>query len=267
MTEMKRPPGYWAVIPANIRYDRTLTNTAKLLYGEISSLAQMDGYCWATDKYFADLFICSESTISRAIRSLCEGGYIRIEKTSNIKGAERHIFCGFYPENLREGGPVKNDGTLEGTRKNDGRGPVKNDGTPPATPINRNTKRGNTRARGNEVREEVREAFSSFVSEVGLGEDSALFRSLMDFAENRLKIGKSMDTDLAARRLTIKLYRLSEGKVPVMIAMLDKAIELNWTSVYALRPDELPGSSGGSAGKVEERSGVKTWTPGGGGHG
>lgn len=261
-------PGYWAVIPANIRYDRNLTNTAKLLYGEISSLAQGDGYCWATDKYFAELFLCSESTVSRAIRSLSDGGYIRIEKTSNIKGAERHIFCGIYPQNLGGEGPVKNDGTLDGTCKNDGRGPVKNDGTPGPTPINRNTIKGKTRARGNEVREEVREAFSAFVSEVGLGEDSALFRSLMDFAKNREKIGKSMDTDLAARRLTIKLYRLSEGKVPVMIAMLDKAIELNWTSVYALRPDEIPGPAGGSAaGKVEERSGVKTWTPGGGGHG
>ena len=260
-------PGYWAVIPANIRYDRQLTNTAKLLYAEISSLAQGDGYCWATDKYFAELFLCSESTVSRAIRSLSDGGYIRIEKTSNIKGSERHIFCGFYPQNLREGGPVKNDGTPEGTPKNDGRGPVKNDGTPPATHINRNNNKGITRARGNEVREEVREAFSAFVSEVEQGEDSALFRGLMDFAKNREKIGKSMDTDLAARRLTKKLCRLSEGKVPVMIAMLDKAIELNWTSVYALRPDEIPGPAGGAAGKVEERSGVKTWTPGGGGHG
>lgn len=136
-------PGYWAVLPANVRHDRGLTTTAKLLYSEISSLAQVDGYCWATDKYFSDLFICSVSTITRAIRSLADGGYIRIEKTSNIRGLERRIFCGVYPS---KGGIVKNDDTLDDTVKNDDTLIVKNDDTPPSTPINRNNKRGNTRA-------------------------------------------------------------------------------------------------------------------------
>lgn len=254
-------PGYWAVLPANVRYDRSLTTTAKLLYAEISSLAQIDGYCWATDKYFAELFLCSEATITRAMKQLTNSGYIRAEKAANNRGTERHIFCGVFGP---KGGTVKNDGTLDGTLTGDGTPTVKNDGTPPSTPINRNNKRGNTRARGNEVRGEVREEFSAFVCEAGFGEDSALFRGLMDFAKNRAKIGKSMESDLAARRLTKKLLRLSGGRVDVMVAMLDKAIELNWTSIYPLRPDELPGVLDAHGGTVEESSGVKTWTPGGG---
>lgn len=254
-------PGYWAVIPANIRYDRQLTNTAKLLYAEISCLAQTDGYCWATDKYFSELFICSESTISRAIRSLADGGYIRIEKTSNIKGSERHIFCGFYPENLREGGPVKNDGTLEGTRKNDGRGPVKNDGTPPSTPINRNNKRENTRARPRareSIPKEVLDVFRDFADG-----DNELVEDLLDFAESRHKAKHPMTSELAAKRLVIKLRRLSAGDRAVMLAMLDKAIERGWTSVYPLKADEIPQASGTGDG-IEERPGVEIWTPGGG---
>lgn len=255
-------PGYWAVIPANIRYDRQLTTTAKLLYAEISSMAQVNGYCWATDKYFADLFICSVSTITRSIRSLADGGYIRIEKTSNIRGLERRIFCGVYPA---KGGIVKNDDTLDDIVKNDDTPIVKNDDTPPSTHINRNNKRENTRARENEhsrkASREVQTVFQRFVEEQK-AEPTKLLISLMDFADSRRNLKKPM-TGLAATRLAAKLHRLSGGRVDVMIAMLDKAIEMGWTSVYPLKADEMPQAAGTGDG-IEERPGVEIWTPGGG---
>lgn len=123
---MGTQPGYWAVLPSPVRYDRTLTATAKLLYAEISGLMQVDGYCWATDRYFAELFGVSEATISRALRSLRDAGYIQIERQANARGPERHIYAGLMPQgvtvknddNLRV--PVKNDGNLEDNLKNDG---------------------------------------------------------------------------------------------------------------------------------------------------
>ena len=56
-------PNYYAVIPANVRYDKDLTANAKLLYGEISALAQKNGICFATKEYFSKLYNLSERAI------------------------------------------------------------------------------------------------------------------------------------------------------------------------------------------------------------
>jgi DnaD/phage-associated family protein len=67
---------YYAIIPANIRYDADLTPNAKLLYGEITALCNERGYCWAGNSYFADLYNKDKSTIKRWIKQLEDKGYI-----------------------------------------------------------------------------------------------------------------------------------------------------------------------------------------------
>lgn len=67
---------YYAIIPANVRYDKSLSANAKLLYGEITALCNQEGYCWATNQYFADLYEVSKSTISRWVKELNDAGYI-----------------------------------------------------------------------------------------------------------------------------------------------------------------------------------------------
>ena len=67
---------YYAIIPANVRYDPDLTPNAKLLYGEITALTNEKGYCWASNKYFADLYKVTDRTVRSWISSLITNGYI-----------------------------------------------------------------------------------------------------------------------------------------------------------------------------------------------
>ena len=86
---------YCAIIPAEVRYDEELPPNAKLLYGEITSLCNEKGYCWATNQYFADLYKVSKITVSRWISTLNKKGYISVEAlykegTKEIIG--RHLY-------------------------------------------------------------------------------------------------------------------------------------------------------------------------------
>jgi len=72
-------PNYYAVIPAEVRYSINLTPNAKLLYAEITALSQKDGSCWASNKYFSNLYNVSTVTVSRWISSLVENNFINRE--------------------------------------------------------------------------------------------------------------------------------------------------------------------------------------------
>ena len=73
---MDNQKAYYAVIPANVRYDDDIPANAKLLYGEITALCNDKGYCWASNDYFAKLYNTSNRSITRWIKSLTDKGYI-----------------------------------------------------------------------------------------------------------------------------------------------------------------------------------------------
>lgn|GEM_PF-2399742 len=88
-----KQPNYYAILPATVRYDNDLTPMAKLLYAEITALAEANGYCWAGNKYFAELYKCEIRTISRTISQLNDKGYIVVE-IEQESGNSRKIFVG-----------------------------------------------------------------------------------------------------------------------------------------------------------------------------
>lgn len=88
--------GYYAIIPADVRYDPDLKPNAKLLYGELTSLCNQKGYCWATNEHFSELYGLSVGTVSRLISQLEAKGYIRCEMAATEKGSERRIYAGVF---------------------------------------------------------------------------------------------------------------------------------------------------------------------------
>ncbi len=86
-------PSYYAVLPAEVRYDKKLRANEKLLYAEISSLTQKNGECWASNNYFADLYDVTPQAISKWIIDLKDRGYITIEyiRAENTSNIDRRI--------------------------------------------------------------------------------------------------------------------------------------------------------------------------------
>lgn len=112
---------YYAVIPADVRYDERLTPNAKLLYGEITALCNQKGYCWASNDYFAKLYRVSKVSISNWISSLIKCGYISSEIIKSDKKVitERRLTIltsikdNFNtPQNYFDGGIKNNFNTL-----------------------------------------------------------------------------------------------------------------------------------------------------------
>lgn len=98
----KEEPNYYAIIPANIRYDEDLIQGAKLLYGEITALSNQKGFCWANDMYFANLYKVSKKTIQTWLKSLEVRGYLTREviyKEGSNEIVSRYIRLCAYPSN------------------------------------------------------------------------------------------------------------------------------------------------------------------------
>lgn len=85
---------YYAIIPATVRYDSRLKPAEKLIYGEITSLTNKMGYCFAKNKYFADLYNVTNHTVSQWISHLEKLGYVIIEliRTDKKEIQERRIY-------------------------------------------------------------------------------------------------------------------------------------------------------------------------------
>lgn len=101
---------YYAIIPANVRYDDDLTPNSKLLYGEITALCNEKGYCWASNEYFSKLYGVSKTSISNWISQLRNKGYITCEivyKEGTKEILNRYIKISTYPIKENFNTPIK----------------------------------------------------------------------------------------------------------------------------------------------------------------
>ena len=78
---MKEQPNYYAILSAEVRYDDRLKANVKLLYAEITALCNMNAECFASNKYFADLYKKEKGTISGWVSQLVKYGYVEVRYT------------------------------------------------------------------------------------------------------------------------------------------------------------------------------------------
>lgn len=71
----------YGITPNKILHSKKISSFSKILYCSISSLCAQKGYCWAKNKYFADIFGVSTKTVARAIVELQQ--YLVIKNSNN----------------------------------------------------------------------------------------------------------------------------------------------------------------------------------------
>jgi len=90
---MSEQPSYYAIIPANVRYDKRISPNAKLLFGELTALSNKKGFCYAGNEYFAQLYDVHKKTIQQWISDLAGAGFILIEiEDDSVHGKKRKIY-------------------------------------------------------------------------------------------------------------------------------------------------------------------------------
>ena len=88
----KEDKNYYISLTREIKNDKTLPALAKLLYGDICTLAKKSGVCFATNEYFAKEYGVCHKTISRNVKILKDKRLVKVEIKINEYGYRmRHI--------------------------------------------------------------------------------------------------------------------------------------------------------------------------------
>ena len=97
--------GYYSIIPSKILYNKELKANEKLLYAMITSLACKEGYCFATNNYFAKELGVHPKTVSSWISDLKDKDFVKAEviKNENKQIIQRKIYINDAPYPLNNG--------------------------------------------------------------------------------------------------------------------------------------------------------------------
>ena len=222
----KQQRSYYAIIPANVRYDKDLAPNAKLLYGEITALCNEKGYCWASNQYFAELYGVSVLSVKRWVNSLVTKGYVYRTLTykPNSKEVDKRI--------LSIDSGIKIDTTsvqkcYDPSIKNDTSSSIKND-TDNNTSINNTF---NNTDIYNGKKKQKSETVKSIIAEYTESKD--LQDALHDFVNMRTKARKP----LTVRAMKLSLNELDKLAVDdvTKIAIVNQSIMHNWLTFYKLQ--------------------------------
>lgn len=223
--KMIRKGGY-TVLPNQILRDEALTLQAKGLFCMMASFPENWDF---TVKGLATVAGCGREKISAALKNLEDAGYLLREQCHSEDGKfSANVFI-LYDEKIS---PLPG---FPSTGKPSTGKPL------PGNPTQLN-KEGN-KERKNKPPIVPREVLARV--DEACGEDQELRDGIMALLENRKKLRKPVDTVKKIDGILNRLSEYSGGNRCMKLAMLDKAVEWDWLSVYPLKPDELPQADGG----------------------
>ena len=109
--------GQWAILPAMVRYDRKLPANAKLIYAEIAAKINEDGFCFASNRYFAERLGLKEDTVSGLVSRLADAEYITVDLDAERQNKDkRRIYLTGKPYDFTGGiGFISGTGKKSGT--------------------------------------------------------------------------------------------------------------------------------------------------------
>lgn len=223
-------PAYYGILPANIRYDKNLKPMEKIMYSELTALSNKNGYCNATNSYFAELYEVSKNTVSLWISDLEKAGYIKTKLiyepgTKNIK--ERRIFIA---------DPItKNDDTYHEKEVD----PItKNDDTP----ITKNREDNNTSINNtsrilkekNIKKEKSKNEVETYINNLDLDDDYK--QLLFKYVEYRKSIKKQIKTIVPIQKIIKDFPNYFSLDEAINIAMEKEwqGLEPEWITKYKL---------------------------------
>ena len=105
MKENQEKVGYYSVIPATVLYNKELKANEKLLYAIITSLSCKEGYCFASNNYFAEELGVHPKTVSSWISDLRDKNFIKVDlvRNENKQIIQRKIYINDIPYPLNNG--------------------------------------------------------------------------------------------------------------------------------------------------------------------
>lgn len=236
-------PGFYAILPSPVRYDRRLSASEKVFFAEITALSDQCGYCYAGNGYFSELYDTSDRTVQRWVKHLQELGYVAV---TNVRdGAAMQWRISPLPDAPHEGAPETEADKNVGERhpvsagdKNVAPTPTKMSPTPRQKCRLEQYKNNNTRE--NNTRAGARASVSDIFRNAFPGNER-LTEALLAFEESRAA-GKHPLTVNAASLACNKLNQLADeagvrDRYGYMAAVLEQSILRGWEGLFALKDD------------------------------
>lgn len=231
MNENERP-SYFATISADVRYDKRLRANEKLLYGEITALCNKTGECWASNKYFADLYGVTTQAVSKWITNLRQCGYISVNLTykEGTKEIERRI--------IKLSVASRNDVTSDCEVVTRDLGVVTNDCEGMVQKVKENNTSINNTSEYINIKESKKErkpkkqpkSYDEQITEYTQNEE--LQNALKAFLQMRSFIKKPM-TEYALKLMLNNLDELGNDD-NTKVAILNRSITHNWQGIFPL---------------------------------